>query len=147
MIFSWPPSGRKLALFLDGNCGGEVMDRAKPEPDDIFCDALELTDSAERAAFLDRACVDDANLRCRVQRLLEAHAEADRFLAASPAIGTATTEAAGETSGAAQGLAVGVGHAAPTATVSAPTVEASAPAATSATGCAPATPRAWRRAA
>jgi WD40 repeat protein/serine/threonine protein kinase len=75
------------------------VDRAKTELDSIFCDALELTSPAERAAYLDRVCGEDANLRRRVERLLEAHAEADGFLAARPsAVGTACgvpAEAAG----------------------------------------------------
>ncbi len=80
------------------------MDPAKAEPDDIFCDALELASAAERAAYLDRACGDDADLRQRVERLLEAHAEAQSFLAAGPAIAAATTAPAAGVGG-----AVGVG--------------------------------------
>ena len=53
------------------------MDQAKAELTDIFCDALELASPAERAGFLDRVCGDDPDLRRRVERLLEAHAEAD----------------------------------------------------------------------
>jgi serine/threonine protein kinase len=59
------------------------------EPDDIFCDALELASPAERAAYLDQACADDADLRRRVERLLEAHAASDSFLAGGPAIAAA----------------------------------------------------------
>jgi hypothetical protein len=68
------------------------MDQAKVEAEDVFCDALELTNPAERAAFLDRACGNDADLRRRVQRLLEAHGEADSFLAGGPPIAAATTD-------------------------------------------------------
>src|SRR5262245_9671101 len=68
------------------------MDRAKAEPEDIFCDALELTSSAERAAYLDRACGDDADLRRGIERLLEAHAEADSFFATPPAVAAANTD-------------------------------------------------------
>src|SRR6516225_4845905 len=75
------------------------MDSAKAEPEDIFCDALELASSAERAAYLDRACGDDADLRRRVQRLLEAHAAADSFLAAGPAVAAATTDLVTEAPG------------------------------------------------
>ena len=74
------------------------MDRAKAEPDDIFCDARELASAAERAAYLDRACGDDAELRRRIERLLEADAAADSFLAAGPAVATTAdrvAEAAG----------------------------------------------------
>src|SRR6266540_5240732 len=46
----------------------------------LFGDALEYT-SQERAAFLDRACPGDPELRARVEALLGAHDEAGRFLA------------------------------------------------------------------
>src|SRR3989442_2336031 len=39
----------------------------------IFNQAMELPAPQERAAFLDRACGDDADLRQRVQALLAAH--------------------------------------------------------------------------
>jgi hypothetical protein len=42
----------------------------------IFTRALEKTDPAERAAFLDGACGADALLRQRVERLLRAHGQA-----------------------------------------------------------------------
>jgi eukaryotic-like serine/threonine-protein kinase len=66
------------------------VDRAKAGLDDIFCDALERTSPAERAAYLDRVCGDDAELRRRVERLLEAHAAADNFLAAPPPVAAAS---------------------------------------------------------
>src|SRR2546423_753261 len=39
----------------------------------IFNEAVEITAPQERAAFLNRACGDDADLRQRVQALLAAH--------------------------------------------------------------------------
>src|SRR5262245_30756572 len=75
------------------------MDSARAEPDDLFCDALELASAADRAAYLDRACGDDADLRRRVERLLEAHAEAESFLAAGPAVAAATTDPTAEAGG------------------------------------------------
>jgi serine/threonine protein kinase/tetratricopeptide (TPR) repeat protein len=80
------------------------VDRAKAELDDIFCDALELTTPSERAAYLDRACGEDADLRQRVERLLEAHGKADNFLAAPPAAAGATSDGPG---GGAVGTVVG----------------------------------------
>jgi WD40 repeat protein/serine/threonine protein kinase len=74
------------------------VDRANAGLDDIFCDALELASSAERAAYLDRVCGDDPDLRRRVERLLEAHVQADSFLTARPAIG-ATGDMPAETAG------------------------------------------------
>jgi eukaryotic-like serine/threonine-protein kinase len=50
-------------------------------PDSVFCAAIEIECPAERAAFLDDACGDDAQLRQRVDQLLEAHGRASRFLA------------------------------------------------------------------
>ncbi len=46
----------------------------------IFAEALERTDPAARAAYLDGACGDDAALRQRVEALLAAHDGAGRFL-------------------------------------------------------------------
>ena len=41
--------------------------------DAIFCDAIEITSTAERAAFIARACGPDEELRLRVERLVDAH--------------------------------------------------------------------------
>jgi serine/threonine protein kinase len=46
----------------------------------LFIDALEKDDPAERAAFLDRACAGDAELRGRIERLLERHGQGGSFL-------------------------------------------------------------------
>ena len=51
----------------------------------IFAEALERTDPAARAAYLDDACGDDAALRRRVEALLAAHDGAGRFLEPTPA--------------------------------------------------------------
>ncbi len=55
-----------------------------PDPDPglmtLFTEALERTDPADRAAYLERACGGDADLRRRVEVLLAAHAGAGRFL-------------------------------------------------------------------
>jgi serine/threonine protein kinase len=75
------------------------VDPANAGLDDIFCDALELASPAERAAYLDRVCGDDTRLRRRVERLLEAHAQADGFLAARPAIAAATSDVPAEAAG------------------------------------------------
>src|ERR1019366_66162 len=55
---------------------------------DLFIAALQIEDSAERSAYLDKACGDDAELRQRVEALLAAFRQAGSFLqqpAASPA--------------------------------------------------------------
>ena len=46
----------------------------------IFATALEKADPAERASYLDDVCAGDAERRQRLERLLAAHARADRFL-------------------------------------------------------------------
>jgi hypothetical protein len=43
------PSAGKLALLLER--GGELVDRARAELDDIFCDALELASPAGEGGF------------------------------------------------------------------------------------------------
>ncbi len=58
------------------------MPDADPGLMTLFAEALERTDPAERAAYLDEACGDDAPLRQRVEALLAAHDGAGRFLEA-----------------------------------------------------------------
>jgi serine/threonine protein kinase/tetratricopeptide (TPR) repeat protein len=70
----------------------KVVTRAKPELDDIFCNALELASVAERAGYLDRVCGDDPDLRRRVERLLDAHEGSDSFLATPVAVAAAIDE-------------------------------------------------------
>ncbi len=54
---------------------------------DIFIAALERDDPTERAALLDEACQADAELRKRVQRLLDEHARPESFILDSPPAG------------------------------------------------------------
>jgi len=59
------------------------------EPKDIkaiFSEALENQTAEERAAYLDQACGNDADLRSKVEALLKAHGEAGNFLEI-PALG------------------------------------------------------------
>ncbi len=46
----------------------------------LFEAALEIRDPAERSAYLDLACVNQPELRSRVEELLEAHDAAGSFL-------------------------------------------------------------------
>ena len=46
----------------------------------IFAQALEIESGAERVAFLDRACGDNAALRTEVEALLRAHARSGDLL-------------------------------------------------------------------
>jgi non-specific serine/threonine protein kinase/serine/threonine-protein kinase len=54
--------------------------------DRLFWDAAQIASPAERDAYLDRACADDAGLRQRVEQLLQARSKAAGFLE-SPASG------------------------------------------------------------
>ena len=48
--------------------------------DRIFWDAAQIASAAERDLYLDRACCDNAELRKRVQQLLDARSKAEGFL-------------------------------------------------------------------
>src|SRR5262245_49424640 len=97
-MIPWPRSAENSHSFSKDDRGGAVMGRAKAEADDIFCERLELPSTKDRAAYLDRACGEDTDLRCRVERLLQAHAEAESFLAAGPSV-SATIDRAAEAIG------------------------------------------------
>jgi len=56
----------------------------------IFAEALDQPNEAERAAYLDRACQGNAELRGRVETLLRAHQAASAFLD-EPAAGAVAT--------------------------------------------------------
>jgi hypothetical protein len=56
------------------------MSDADPGLKTIIFAALEWTDPAERAAYLDRVCGNDTALRHRIEALLAAHDGAGRFL-------------------------------------------------------------------
>jgi eukaryotic-like serine/threonine-protein kinase len=51
-----------------------------PKVRSLFLEALDKTSGPERAAYLDQACGPDAQLRARVEALLQAHDEAGGFL-------------------------------------------------------------------
>jgi serine/threonine protein kinase/tetratricopeptide (TPR) repeat protein len=51
-----------------------------PSRDSIFCGAVEIQSPSERAAFIERACGDDTELRQEVHKLVEAHFHAGNFL-------------------------------------------------------------------
>ncbi len=57
------------------------MNAATPREECLFDAAQTLTQPAERAAFLDRACAGDSVLRARIERLLAAEADVERFFA------------------------------------------------------------------
>src|SRR6516165_8775335 len=59
---------------------------------DLFMAALPIEDAAERAAYLDRACVSESTLRQRVEALLAAFAQAGSFLQQPAADPQATSD-------------------------------------------------------
>src|SRR5262245_1614518 len=61
-----------------------------PSVESLFLAAMEKASSADRSAYLDEACAGDADLRRRVQRLLDAQQNVGSFLQA-PAFGQAGT--------------------------------------------------------
>ena len=56
------------------------MNLPKHNANDLFAEALRLTNAAERAAYLDRTCAGDPALRQEVESLLGAYAQAGDFL-------------------------------------------------------------------
>ena len=54
---------------------------------DIFIEVLELGNPSERAALLDEACHEDAELRGRVEQLLAEHERQESFILDSPPTG------------------------------------------------------------
>src|SRR5436305_4909648 len=57
------------------------MRTTSPTEESLFTQALDLPDADARAALLDSACGDDADLRKRVEGLLQSHGDAGSFLA------------------------------------------------------------------
>jgi hypothetical protein len=58
-----------------------TMPDSREQEADLFWEALGQTDAALRGVFLDQACAGNSILRARVEELLAAHAETDRFFA------------------------------------------------------------------
>jgi len=73
------------------------MNLPKHNANDIFAEALRLTNPAERAAYLDRSCAGDPALRQEVESLLNAYAQAGDFL--SPTISLLEPDVAHEHAG------------------------------------------------
>ena len=53
--------------------------------EEIFNQAIEITDAAERSEFLSKQCGDDAELRREIEQLLQLDSDAGSFLEKSPA--------------------------------------------------------------
>ncbi len=74
-----------------------MSDSPHEQLEQLFCQALEKSTAAEREAFLDGACRDDAELRASVEALLKAHVEAGSFLDAPAVDPNATRESSRST--------------------------------------------------
>ncbi len=62
------------------------MAREQHSVKSIFDEAVEIASPEDRAAYLDRACGGDANIRSEVDALLQAFDRAGSFMEASPAL-------------------------------------------------------------
>ena len=56
------------------------MAAQKRSPEDIFHDAIDISDPSKQAAFLEQACQGDETLRSEVEALLHYHEKAGNFL-------------------------------------------------------------------
>jgi serine/threonine protein kinase len=56
-----------------------LPDKVKSNEETLFDTARNLTDPAARRVFLDQACAGDLDLRARLEKLLEAGTEAEKF--------------------------------------------------------------------
>jgi hypothetical protein len=56
------------------------METDKRKAEEVFNEAVEITDRGKRQAYLDQACRQDKGLRAEVEELLKAHEEAGEFL-------------------------------------------------------------------
>src|SRR5262245_17409137 len=73
---------------------------------DLFIAALQRTDPAERSAWLDQACSGDTEMRQRVERLLDAFAQAGSLLESPLLAPVATVDQPGQTGSAIPGASV-----------------------------------------
>lgn len=63
------------------------MDQPMPAIDEIFAQAIRIDSSAERGAYLDKACQNDVKLRQRLERLIDVHLKASSEFLEAPATG------------------------------------------------------------
>src|SRR5438132_243081 len=60
------------------------MESAVPQIESILAAAVEISSADERRAFVEQACAGDADLRRRVERMIEDHFQAGSFLESPP---------------------------------------------------------------
>src|SRR5208282_169200 len=66
------------------------MTKVTQQVEALFDAARQLASPAARGAFLDQACAEDAQLRARVEALLSAQADAEKFFSAIAPFATAS---------------------------------------------------------
>src|SRR6516162_10417110 len=71
---------RRPRLMKSGESLGNSAMSTSSSAESIFFAALGKTRPAERAAYLDEACRDNADLRRQVERLLDAHPKVGSFV-------------------------------------------------------------------
>src|SRR5581483_7675745 len=80
-------------IYRGASIPGEAM-QSKPTPiEEILGDAIDMIDADARRRFVEAACDGDSQLRHRVERLIDNHFRAGRFLetpAVVPAADAAT---------------------------------------------------------
>ena len=57
------------------------MNNASRDEKAIFAAARELTEAAQRRAFLDQACANDPSMRLRLEEMLTSQTQAEQFFA------------------------------------------------------------------
>ena len=56
-----------------------MIDASTQRAEEVFYAALEVKDSGERRAFLERACAGDSDLRAMVETMLNSQKDVERF--------------------------------------------------------------------
>src|SRR5437763_16093474 len=67
-----------------------LMVDSDPKLRDVFSNAMQCQTPKEQAAYLEQVCQGDAELRARLDELLQAHREAGSFLQEASAASTPT---------------------------------------------------------
>ena len=85
------------------------MNRSSPHIETILARAVEIAASVERQAFVEQACVGDAELKCQVERLIGNHFQAGSFLERAVVATDPDEAAGGETAGSTEGPGIVIG--------------------------------------
>jgi serine/threonine protein kinase len=82
-----------------------IMANSRQQEEMVFDAARNLTDPAPRQAFLDQACAGNPDLKVRIEALLAAEADADKFFREVAPIGFSLSPGAGDTALSSRSLA------------------------------------------